>query len=329
MKYTCFKNRFAKARTSAADNLPSMAKTKPTQAVKPVTVLIKPREFFKDELLSRILIGEALSKSEITNTEQLAQLDKEIYSWDDYNEELIKRSFNNQDSEYQVEYSRLNSMSGMADYLRGVNTNTFSYKLQKSKENIDNSIAWLRRLIDKLTLIQEEASIMKTLPKEKKYSMDIFISHSSQDRDIAKSLIEIIRSALNIPANRIRCTSLSGYKLPIGASTDDQLRNEIFDSKVFIGIISPASIHSSYVLFELGARWGARLPLLPLTTSKMGITLLEGPLKNINALDCCIKEDLFQFINDLSGHLEIPPENPSVYNEKINELVNLSLEAPI
>src|SRR5689334_1801967 len=81
--------------------------------------------------------------------------------------------------------------------------------------------------------------------------MDIFISHSSKDAEIVQALIELIRSSLNTPAKRIRCTSINGYKLPIGVTTDEQLRTEIFGAKAFIGIISSASINSTYVLFEL------------------------------------------------------------------------------
>jgi hypothetical protein len=48
----------------------------------------------------------------------------------------------------------------------------------------------------------------------------IFISHSSKDVLLVKALIDLIRSALSIPASDIRCTSVPGYKLPGGALTD-------------------------------------------------------------------------------------------------------------
>lgn len=161
---------------------------------------------------------------------------------------------------------------------------------------------------------------------EIKHLLDIFISHSSQDAEIARLLIELIRSALNISADKIRCTSVTGYRLPVGASTDDQLRAEIFDARVFIAIISPNSNNSMYVAFELGARWGNRLPLFPLITNKMGAELLKGPLKNISALNACNRGDLFQLISDLGNELGKEPEQPSVYEGKLDELVNHSLK---
>jgi len=297
-----------------------------TQHTKPKSILVKSKDSFKNELLKRISIGENLFKREVVNIEQLHELNRDQFTWGDYNKELLKQSFNNHENEYLYDYSRLNSGSGIMDYFSGVDTNTNSYKINQTKNEIHNSINWLNRLIEKLDLIQAADTLEQTSFKEINFSMDIFISHSSLDSEIAKSLIELIRSALNIPANKIRCTSVAGYKLPIGAETDDQLRKEIFDSKVFIGIISSLSIKSTYVLFELGARWGVQLPLFPLVVSKVGTGVLDGPLKNINALNCCFKEDIFQFLNDLAMKLEVKLENPSVYTDKIDELTALAIK---
>jgi len=42
---------------------------------------------------------------------------------------------------------------------------------------------------------------------------DVFIGHGSGDARIAIPLAELLRSALNIPAGRIRCTSVDRYRL--------------------------------------------------------------------------------------------------------------------
>ncbi len=91
--------------------------------------------------------------------------------------------------------------------------------------------------------------------------LDIFISHSSNDKEIASNLIDLLITSLRIDPEMIRCTSVEGYKLEGGVNTDEQLRKEIFKSKVLIGIISKESLKSHYVLFELGARWGTNLLL--------------------------------------------------------------------
>jgi hypothetical protein len=158
-----------------------MVKRKATQPERPKTVLIKPRDVFKKELLERIAIGEELHSKDIQNTDQLAELKKEAASWDDYNEELIKRSFNNQDSEYFLEYYRLNQMSGMYDYARGVDTNHPAYKLKQAKENIDNCVIWLKRLIEKLPLIEEDGAVIPYLTKDKVFYNKGFIVHGHNE----------------------------------------------------------------------------------------------------------------------------------------------------
>lgn len=160
-------------------------------------------------------------------------------------------------------------------------------------------------------------------------SIEIFISHSNQDATIAKALIELIRSSLNTNPELIRCTSVSGFKLPTGVDTNAQLQEEIYSSKAFIGLISNHSINSTYVLFELGARWGAKLPLFPLLTNPAGPELLKGPLRSINALSACVENDLFQFIGDLAKLLQVTLPNASVYKDKIDGMVKLCLESTI
>ena len=88
----------------------------------------------------------------------------------------------------------------------------------------------------------------------------LFISHSSKDLEVVRALIYLFRSALAISPEEIRCTSLEGYRLPAGASVDEKLRQEVHEAKVFIGLISYNSLQSIYVVFELGARWGAGKP---------------------------------------------------------------------
>lgn len=156
--------------------------------------------------------------------------------------------------------------------------------------------------------------------------MDIFISHSSEDVEIVKSIIELIRAAYTIPAEKIRCTSVNGYRLKAGISTEDQLKLEIHQSKVLLAIISPQSIHSAYVLFELGARWGLSLPLIPLVTSQQGMQLLKGPLGNINALLSHDAAQLHQLVDDLGSYLGLNKQSPAGYQHLIEKIVSQSLQ---
>ena len=155
--------------------------------------------------------------------------------------------------------------------------------------------------------------------------IEIFISHSSRDSELAKALVDIFRAALNLQASRIRCTSVNGYKLEVGANTNEQLRKETVEARVLVGLITDVSIDSAYVLFELGARWGAREFLAPLLGAGRGPEILAGPLSGLNAL-LCTREDLFQLVADIATQLGKSVERPEVYSTLIDSAVKISTE---
>lgn len=155
----------------------------------------------------------------------------------------------------------------------------------------------------------------------------VFISHSSQDRELAGSLVDLLRSALSLPAEAIRCTSVDGHKLGGGQETDRALRTEIRNCEAFVGLISAISIESAYVLFELGARWGAEKHLLPLLAPGADPSLLRGPLSGINALSCSSAAELHQMVQELAQLLALSLERPAVYQRRIDEILGFAARA--
>lgn len=156
----------------------------------------------------------------------------------------------------------------------------------------------------------------------------LFISHSSHDQKTAALLIDLFRSALDLPAEAIRCTSVEGHRLEGGVETAPTLRIEIRDCEAFIGLVSGASIESAYVLFELGARWGAEKHLLPLLAPKADPSMLRGPLSGLNALSCNNAADLHQMVVELGKLLDVKVEPPAAYQRRIDEILLLSARKP-
>jgi hypothetical protein len=154
-------------------------------------------------------------------------------------------------------------------------------------------------------------------------SIRLFISHSSQDHALVRLLLDLLCSALCLPAGQVRCTSIDGYRLPGGANTNVQLRAEVQDADAFIGVISAQSIKSLYVAFELGARWGAGKPLIPLLAPGIDVSLLGGPLSGLNALRSDSREQLQQLVVDVAQVLQLSPESPQVYENCIEAILRL------
>lgn len=154
--------------------------------------------------------------------------------------------------------------------------------------------------------------------------VDVFISHSGQDVELATHIVDLLRSALNLRADQIRCTSVEGYRLPAGADFDSQLRDEALESQIFIGILSAFSLASAYVLFELGARWGAKRPIMPLLAPGTGVQVIKGPLTGLNVLSCESASQLHQLISEVAKFLSISPESPAVYQRHIDAILYLA-----
>ncbi len=158
-------------------------------------------------------------------------------------------------------------------------------------------------------------------------TMDIFISHSSKDAEIAEALINLLRSALNLAPLQIRCTSVVGYKLKAGTTTDQTLQQEVHDSKVFIGLITKESLRSAYVLFELGARWGAKLHLIPMVAADADFSSLQGPLSGIHAVNSNEREGIQQLVGDVADSLGLSANRPEAYEKQIMLLLEKSKQA--
>ena len=151
----------------------------------------------------------------------------------------------------------------------------------------------------------------------------LFISHSSKDLEVVRALIYLFRSALAISPEEIRCTSLEGYRLPAGASVDEKLRQEVHEAKVFIGLISYNSLQSIYVVFELGARWGAEKHLIPLLAPGAGSDILKAPLSSLNALSCESVPQLQQLVAELASLLQVRLNPVHTYQSEIDKIIAL------
>jgi hypothetical protein len=99
------------------------------------------------------------------------------------------------------------------------------------------------------------------------------------------------------------------------------LRSEVLDAKTFVALISPASLDSNFVLFELGARWVAQKPLIPLVVPTVSTSDLEAPLNSLNALVCDSRANLFQLVQELAKMLDVDLEPPATYAGAIDNVL--------
>ena len=152
--------------------------------------------------------------------------------------------------------------------------------------------------------------------------MRIFISHSESDFQFAGLLVDVLEKALGLRGDNILCTSVDGHRLPGGQSTDERLRSDTQDAELMIGLITPNSMRSMYVGFELGARWGAKKPLIPLFA--LGVTRRDWRGPRITELDCSNISQVYQLIEEVGNHLSTTVNPPSLYAHEVNLLATAS-----
>jgi hypothetical protein len=169
----------------------------------------------------------------------------------------------------------------------------------------------------------DEEALMRYGESAENQGILVLISHSSKDKALAEALIDLLRSGLGLLASQIRCSSVDGYRLPAGVNTHDQLRKEIKSVKVLIGLLTPNSLSSTYVLFELGARWGAGLFMIPLLAGTQPEEM-RGPHGVLNALSCETEGQLIQLVEDCGRQFNLEGQSAASYLKQVKAVKGLS-----
>jgi hypothetical protein len=132
---------------------------------------------------------------------------------------------------------------------------------------------------------------------------------------------------LEIQRKKIRCTSVRGYELVAGSSIELELREEINSSRLFFGLLTPNSLRSTYVLFELGARWGVRKPWFLMFARGATVADLGGPLPAYHIAKSESEEDMARMFEQVAKLLGVIPQNLSKIQKRLHRAVELA-QAP-
>lgn len=128
----------------------------------------------------------------------------------------------------------------------------------------------------------------------------IFISHRHKDVTQVKALIALLEARFRIVSSDIRCTSVPPYKLGAGERTSERLRAEIANAEVVLGLLSPDTSESKYVLAELGAAWGSGVPTFPLRIQGARFEDVPEPLNERHSLALDRTAECLQLVEDIA-----------------------------
>ena len=121
-------------------------------------------------------------------------------------------------------------------------------------------------------------------------------------------------------------TSVQPYRLPFGKNTGERLRDKIKRAQAVLGLLSPDTAESSYVMFELGAAWAERIYTCPLLSRGAGVTDIPGPIYDLSPARLWVESDGYQLLRDLEAEVDLKRRDGTqgLVAEKIATLVRLS-----
>lgn len=153
----------------------------------------------------------------------------------------------------------------------------------------------------------------------------LFISHSEQDQDLVLDFIELLHEIFTMEEINIICTSIPKYSIRPGVDINQYLKNCIQECDMVLGFITPNSMQSAYVLFELGGAWVAEKAVIPILCHTTGLELVRQPLKSIQAVKGYDYNSFSEFVlNDLASSFNLVVKDDFVPNQIIQRLVSFN-----
>jgi hypothetical protein len=103
-----------------------------------------------------------------------------------------------------------------------------------------------------------------------KDNIRLFVSYAREDSAAAKELLSQLASQPNFHV-------FTTNKISAGEDWQSKIKKELSQSDYFLVLLSPTSLQSKWVQFELGAAWGLNKFIIPVVTSQEVVKRL--PLK--------------------------------------------------
>jgi hypothetical protein len=265
------------------------------------------------------VLKQQLGQLQAFKGKRFSEVDPEEQVWEQFTRSAIVHGFGegseNTGNFNMAHWAGSHNMMGISDHQRQKN---FEKRIAAYESTLRSSIRELEVMLPPpaqtgddvvrpaaVGVVERAAGSVQT-QSEDEHPL-ILISHSGADLDLATALVEFLQ--VGLMTNRIRCSSVDGYRLPAGVKTEDHLRHEVNSAEVLIGLITPNSLASHYVMFELGARWGANKFMIPLLA---GVTAsdIRGPLSFLNALSAHNDSQLLQLLTDTGKILKMTVQRP-------------------
>lgn len=119
-----------------------------------------------------------------------------------------------------------------------------------------------------------------------------FISHSSKDAPVVRSLMDILQNQFDLSRSDFFLSS--DEQLTYGGDWLEEIRNGVEESTIILPIITPNYLESQFCLCELGASWVNKQAIIPVVIPPLNYTALsDTPYRtNLQSITLSSVEDL-------------------------------------
>jgi hypothetical protein len=147
----------------------------------------------------------------------------------------------------------------------------------------------------------------------------IFISHITEEKEIAKSVKEFLESRFLKTINVFASSHEESLKL--GDDWMGTIKKSMKDCKLIIVLCSPLSITRPWINFEAGAGWVRDIPVIPLCHSGLTPDKLPVPINSFQGGNLNNQEDISKVFKRIAEILEI--DAPDSSNEDFFSAIEL------
>jgi hypothetical protein len=115
-------------------------------------------------------------------------------------------------------------------------------------------------------------------------SKEIFLSHSSDNKELADAIVDLLDTGLAVSAeHQVFCSSVAGLGIPPGNNFKDYIKGEIQKPKIVILLISKSYLASQFCLAEVGACWAMSHVVVPILVSPVAFEDMQAVLEGTQA----------------------------------------------
>ncbi|WP_430411907.1 toll/interleukin-1 receptor domain-containing protein [Kordia sp.] len=171
-------------------------------------------------------------------------------------------------------------------------------------------------------VIQEKGKGRTTTKPKEKFLKKVFVSHSSKDKDVVTSFVQILE-VIGIPPENIFCTSLEGYGTGLGNNFIEEIEARLDEDVLVFFMLSENFYQSPMCLIEMGAAWAKTKSQISVAITPFQLGKIEGVFKHFQGIQIDNEFHYDILKETLEAKFGLEPKRPLVWSPKRNIFLNM------